>query len=48
VTIGDHLSVMVLEGMSLGLLDAIQVAISNRMHDVPLKSDSKTLSDALA
>lgn len=41
-------SAMVLEVKSLGLLDTIQVAIWNKMHDLLLESDSKVLSDALA
>lgn len=37
----------VLEAESLGLLEAIKVAISNDMRDVMFETDSKVLSDAL-
>ena len=42
-----HSSTTILEAESLGLLDAIKVAISNRMHVVLFKTDSKILSDAI-
>ena len=40
-------STTVLEVESLGLLEAIKVAISNDMQDVMFETDSKVLSDAL-
>jgi len=39
---------MVMKVKSLGLLDVIQVAISNEMHDVLFETDSKVLTNALA
>jgi len=44
----SHSSDMVLEAESLGLLDVIQVAISNGMHYVLFETDSKVLFDAFA
>jgi len=42
-----HSSTTILEAESLGLLDAIKVAISNGMHVVLFETDSKILSDAI-
>lgn len=42
-----HSSATILEAESLGLLDAIKVAISNGMHVVLFETDSKILSDAI-
>ncbi|XP_024636515.1 uncharacterized protein [Medicago truncatula] len=41
-------SATVLEAESLGLLDAIKVAISHGMRDIMFETDSKILSDAIA
>jgi len=41
-------SAIVLEAKSLGLLDAIKVAISHEMRDVMFETDSKILSDVIA
>jgi len=42
-----HLSVSVLEAESFGLLHSLKMAISNGMHNVTFKTDSKTMVDAL-